>query len=42
MTLAANTLIQAAPGITAGAAGVPVELVTPNPDKPEPKLSSLN
>ncbi len=28
MTLAADTLIQAAPGITAGAAGVPVELVT--------------
>ena len=28
MTLAADTLIQAAPGITAGAAGVPVELIT--------------
>lgn len=28
MTLAGDTLIQAAPGITAGAAGVPVELVT--------------
>lgn len=28
MTLAADTFIQAAPGITAGAAGVPIELVT--------------
>ncbi|WP_366922287.1 hypothetical protein MFMK1_002734 [Metallumcola ferriviriculae] len=28
MTLAADTLIQAAPGITAGAAGVPVEMLT--------------